>query len=191
VDYAEVNDPWDPPLLHLYSWANLNTLPVSMWNDTTDWAVNQGGWLVEQCHGIGEAGEPGVGWNPRPEAEYREHYEYIASYGDQIWVAPIGEVGTYLIERNCAQVKVSSTSSSHLEFTVSTGLDLPAPTVPLTVRMTKPEGWNAVYVRQEGKPLPVIEYSKEEWTEDEEAVSTPYFRFDVMPDGGNISVSRS
>ncbi len=181
VEYAELNDVWNPPLLHLYSWANLNTLPVSMWNDTTDWAVSQGGWLVEQCHGIGAEGEPGVGWNPRPETEYREHYDHIATYGDSIWVAPVGEVGTYLIERNCATLKIISAQGGSLDFTVATSLELPSETVPLTVRLTKPEGWSNLYARQGGTLLPVEEYSR---------ADVQYFRFDVIPDGSIVSVTR-
>ena len=181
IDYAELNDTWDPPFLHLYSWANLNTLPVSMWDDTTDWAISNGGWLVEQCHGIGVEGETGVGWNPRPEAEYRQHYEHIASYGDQIWVAPIGDVGTYIIERNCAQFSGVAITGGRLEFKVETSLDMPAPVVPLTVRMSKPEGWDSVYVRQDGVPLTVDEYEIE---------SVSYFRFDVVPDAGIVAITR-
>jgi peptidoglycan/xylan/chitin deacetylase (PgdA/CDA1 family) len=181
VDYAELNDPWNPPLLHLYSWANLNTLPVTMWNDTTDWALEHGGWLVEQCHGIGAEGEPGVGWNPRPAAEYREHYQYIASLGDRVWVAPIREVGTYLIERNYARIKVTESTGGHLEFEVATGLDLPIPLLPVTMRMQQLEGWDAIYVRQHGKPLAVTEYTKD---------GAPYLRFEVMPDSGVVSITR-
>ena len=181
TDYSQTNDTWNPPLLHLYSWANLNTLPVWMWNDTTDWVLSQGGWLVEQCHGIGQEGEDGVGWSARPESEFRAHYDHIASYGDRLYVAPIGEVGRYLIERNNAELTVTSTAGSRVEFTLETGLLANVFNVPLTVRMAKPSSWAGAHVRQGGEPVDATVYTKND---------VDYMRFDVVPDGASIVVSR-
>jgi peptidoglycan/xylan/chitin deacetylase (PgdA/CDA1 family) len=176
VDYAMPNDAWDPPLLHLYSWANLNMLSVSMWNSTTDVAVTSGDWLIEQCHGIGEVGEAGVGWSPRPEWEFRAHYDHIASYGERLWVAPLSEVGRYLIQRNNASIDILSFDSQQLDFTVTDALDSTHFNIPLTVSMERPAGWSSVSLRQE---LTDLSYAEPQ---------SGWLRFDVTAGGGVISI---
>lgn len=148
IDVTSLNDALAPPLYNLYSWANLNTLPLEMWDDTVYSAMESGGWLVEQCHGIGADGETGVGWSPRPESEFRAHYDLLVSFGPQLWVAPVGEVGRYVVERNNAQFTITENTATRLGVQLTTGLDDAVYGVPLTVWLTKPSGWNSLSVKQ-------------------------------------------
>jgi len=177
-EYAELNDPYNPPLLHLYSWANLNLLELWMWDSTTDWAVDHGGWLVEQCHGIGAQGEAGVGWSPRPESDYRAHYDHIKSFGDRLWVAPMGEVARFIVERNTAQLTVSSFTASTVNLELTNTLDGAYYTIPLTISMVRPEGWSSAVAEQNGVALPVRASG--------DGLS---LLFNAVPDGGPIVVS--
>lgn len=175
-DYSVPNDAWDPPLLHLYSWANLNTLPVSMWDTTTDVAIKYGDWIIEQCHGIGEPGEPGVGWSPRPEWEFRAHYDYIASYGSRIWIAPVSEVGRYIIQRNNASINILSFDNQQLVFTVTSALNTTYFNMPLTVSMERPAAWANLIVQHGLVDLSYLE------------LQNGWLRFDVAPGNSTISI---
>jgi PKD repeat protein len=177
-EYAMVNDAWNPPLLQLYSWANQAELEMWMWDSIVDAVVEDGGWQIEQCHGIGEPGEDGVGWSARPEAEYRAHYDHIASFGDRLWVAPVGEVGRYILERNSTEFVVLDYTDDSLSFIATDGLDNEIYSVPLTVMLELPEGWNAAQVHQGSAVLDVA------------APSAEHVVFEVIPGGGIVSVSQ-
>lgn len=179
VEITSLNDGFNPPWYRLYSWANPNDLPISMWNDTVDSAVQESAWLIEQCHGIGAAGEPGVGWSPRPESDYREHYDHIKSYGESVWVAPVSEVGRYVIERNNASFNVLANTAELLEFELHTGLDNSLYNIPLTVWLSRPADWAALRVKQDGAELPFSE------------TEAGRLRIDVIPGSGAVSVERT
>lgn len=178
VQVTALNEPWNPSLYHLYAWANLNTLSQSFWNDTTDRVLAEGGWLVEECHGIGAIGETGVGWSPRPESEYRDHYDHIKSYGDRIWVAPIGEVGRYLVERNNARCTVVEQTADRIAFGLTTGLDVEIYNIPLTIWLNKPAGWESLRVVQNAAELPVSENAQGR------------VRFQVVPGTDIVTIER-
>jgi peptidoglycan/xylan/chitin deacetylase (PgdA/CDA1 family) len=178
VEVTALNDGFNPPWFHLYSWANVNSMPMDAWNDTVDTAVVAGGWLIEQCHGIGAAGEAGVGWSPRPESEYREHYDHIKTYGGSVWVAPLSVVGRYITERNTAWFNVLENTDDRLEFELSTGLDQKLYNIPLTVWLTHPAEWDTLRVEQDGQEITFSE------------TDAGRVRINVTPGSGAVSVAR-
>ena len=177
-DYAQLNDSREPPFLHLYSWANQAELPLWMWDNTTDWTVSQGDWLVEQCHGIGSPGEQGVGWSPRPESDFRSHYDHIKSFGDRIWVAPVREVGGYIMERNNAELEILETTGDRVDFILFDSLDNAVFDIPLTVRFDLPDDWTEVKVKQGLVDIPLV------------AAKDGYVLFDVTPGSGIVNINR-
>jgi len=177
-EYAQLNDAYDPPFMHLYAWANLNMIAVSIWDSVTDWAVTTGDWLVEECHGIGTEGETGVGWSPRPEYEFRAHYDHMASYGSQLWVAPVSTVGRYIMERNAAQLTTISSGGSELSFTLTHSLDPTVFDVPVTVSVSMPATWTSATVTQAGTPLTFTASDNRD-----------QININVMPNGGTVVVS--
>jgi peptidoglycan/xylan/chitin deacetylase (PgdA/CDA1 family) len=178
TEMTALNDPWNPPTYHLYAWANLNTMPQQLWDDTTDAVLEDGGWLVEECHGIGAIGETGVGWSPRPESDFRTHYDHIASFGDRIWVAPVSEVGRYLVERNCAQFTITENTADRITFVLATGLDGNIYDIPLSLWLEKPAAWTTLSVTQNAAALP--------FTVTEEGL----VRFSVVPGTSAVSVAK-
>jgi len=178
IEYAPQNDPYNPAFLHLYSWANVNNLPMWMWDATTDRVMYYGGWMIEQCHGIGVAGEPGVGWSPRPESEFRAHYDHIKSYGGRLWVAPMGVVGSYILRRNQAQFTILKYTRRELDFELTDPWGSTLFAVPLTVAMPMPPLWTGASASQNGTPLEVA-------VDDQQTI-----RIDVLSGGGDVSVVR-
>jgi peptidoglycan/xylan/chitin deacetylase (PgdA/CDA1 family) len=177
-DIVMLNDSLRPPFLHLFSWCNQNSLSLQYWNDAVDWSVNKSGWLIEQCHGIGSVGESNVGWSPRPLEEYRAHFEHIRSFGDKIWVAPIGDVGRYVIERNACKPVVRSNDSDSMTFELQSDLDYDRFNVPLTVGVELPALWIRASALQAAKELDCT-YTTDGWVQ-----------FDVVPGAGPVTVSR-
>lgn len=174
-----LNDPLKPPLLHLFSWANQNNLTMQQWNNAVDWAISRGGWLIEQCHGIGSIGEPNVGWSPRPLAEYEAHFEYLKSQGDKLWIAPIGDVGRYVLERDNSRIEVLAYDGNQLSLAIRNDLDSDRFDVPLTVELLRPPLWIRVAAEQNGQSLPCT-YTTEGWV-----------RFNALPGGGSIMISKA
>jgi peptidoglycan/xylan/chitin deacetylase (PgdA/CDA1 family) len=173
-----VNDPYKPNFNYLFSWSNQNELTLQQWNDTTEWVMGQGGWLIEECHGIGTPGEPDLGWSPRPEEEFRKHYDHIKRYGDKIWVAPICDVGRYIMERNSTELQVSNQTADSLSLILKPSLDRERFDVPLTVEIPIPERWLRVAATQDGRELDVIVRDG----------NLAYFQVD--PNGGEVLVSK-
>jgi len=85
VDVTALNDAWNPPLLHLYSWANLNVLPDWMWNDAVDRRSSKAaGWSSSATASARRARRASAG--AAAGVKFRWHYDHILSYGDRIWV---------------------------------------------------------------------------------------------------------
>lgn len=147
-DVTPLNDALNPPDYHLYAWVNLSALPFSFWDNSTDNVLAAGGWMIEECHGIGTVGEPGVGWNARPESEFRAHYDHIKSFGARLWVAPLGVAGRYATERNFAQVSLIASGAQRIDFAVTDTLDDAVYNVPLTLSCAMPPGWSNLRIEQ-------------------------------------------
>jgi peptidoglycan/xylan/chitin deacetylase (PgdA/CDA1 family) len=152
-DIAQRNASANPPWMHLHSWANQDILPMWMWDSTTDLAVSKQGWMIEQCHGIGEAGEPGVGWSPRPLADFEEHYRYLASFGERVWVAPIREVGRYLLESRQFTIEATDFDSDYMIAAISRNADYQPYWDEISVQVEIPEDWTDAEVLADGQIL--------------------------------------
>jgi peptidoglycan/xylan/chitin deacetylase (PgdA/CDA1 family) len=179
ADTTPLNDALDPDFENLLSYAPLNTLPMWQWNGTVDDALATGNWLIEQCHGIGPASDPDRGWSPRSVEEFSIHYDYIESFGDAVWVAPIGTVGRFIMERNAAVVDVLAANEGWVDFEVTDGLDDATFIVPLTMLVERPAGWDDVTITQDGAALNFTVDSDDRW------------RFDVLPDGGTVRITNN
>lgn len=153
-DVTPLNDALNPPDYHLYAWVNLSALPFSFWDNSTDNVLAAGGWMIEECHGIGTLGESGVGWNARPESEFRAHYDHVKSFGARVWVAPVGVVGRYATERNFAQINLIASGAQRIDFAVTDTLDDAAYNVPLTLSCAMPPGWSNLRVEQGAAAIP-------------------------------------
>lgn len=158
-DIAQRNCSANPPLMHLYSWANQDILPMWMWNSTTDLAISKQGWMIEQCHGIGEAGEPGVGWSPRPYNDFVEHYEYLASFGDRVWVAPIRNVARYMLESRQFTLELLDFDKDYMIAKISQLPDYQNYWDVISVQCAVPADWEQAEVLADGKPVSSVRRS--------------------------------
>lgn len=173
------NDWQAPEVLNLLSYAPLNMLPMSQWNGTIDHVLGSGNWLIEQCHGIGVEGDPGVGWSPRPVSEYAEHYDYIQAQGDLLWVDTIGKVGRYITQRNLTQVSVAEANADWITLELASELDPVVYTVALTLRVAQVEGWDSIVVTQGEQVVPYTTTGDGHWL------------LDAQPTGGPVTLTRS
>ncbi|MEX0885363.1 MAG: polysaccharide deacetylase family protein [Phycisphaeraceae bacterium] len=71
-------------------------------------AQDSGGWIKAVVHSI--VG----GYSPFESIdEFREHCEWLAEQGDELWIAPMGEVGRYVALRDAARLEVLAQGPGH------------------------------------------------------------------------------
>jgi len=92
-------------------------------------AIEQGQWFVPTVHAIV------AGYSPFDSKEaFKAHCEWLVSKEDVLWIAPMGEIGRYVFERDAAKLDVITTTANSLVFRLSTELeDKEVFNYPLTV----------------------------------------------------------
>lgn len=143
-----------------------------------DAAAGSGGWAVFLLHGIDGDG----GYSPTDSDELRGHLEYLDANRDRFWVDTFGNVVRYIRERDAATVTETSATDEAVTAEVTDGLDDATYDVPITIRRVLPTGWDAATVTQDGAPVPAAIL---------EADGGPFVEFDVVPDGGTVTLTKS
>lgn len=136
------------------------------------------GWLVYLIHGIDNDG----GWSPLSSNVLRVSLQYLDAHRDKFWVSTFGNVARYIRERNCLSLIETSKKDSSITLQVSDTLDNELYNIPVTIRRPLPQNWPSVIALQNGLPI---------HTSIVEVDSTQYVMFDVVPDGGNITLIRN
>ena len=85
------NDPATARLIGLKAFFLCTGEAPQRWNHAADQTLQNGGWLVEALHPLGEAGYCEV-----REEDLGVHLDYLAGLGGRIWVAPVGQVAARL-----------------------------------------------------------------------------------------------
>lgn len=113
--------------------------------------INGGGWFVPVIHAIVE------GYSPfKSKEEFRTHCAWIQSQEDRLWVAPMGEVGRYVMQRDHTELKILEENRHSLKFRLLTRLENPDVfDSPLTVRFPSKGKPQPSAVRANGEQLPV------------------------------------
>jgi hypothetical protein len=135
------------------------------------------GWCVLLIHGIDNDG----GYSPLPSTTLRASLGYLAARKDKFWVATFGNVVRYIRERNAVSVTESSNQNTCITLQVTDTLDDAIYNYPITIRRPLPQSWTSAYVSQNGR---VANASIEE------VDSKKYVMFDVVPDGGDVVLSK-
>ena len=145
-----------------------------------DNATSTNGWVVYLFHGINGT-EPGA-YSPISEDTIRASLEYLKANPDKFWVYTFGGVAKYIRERNAASVSQISETEDSIEVSVTDTLDNSYYNCPITIRRPLPEGWASAVATQNGITLTskVVEVN-----------SVKYIMFDVVPDGGDILLTKS
>lgn len=94
------NDPAAAELIGLRAFFLCTGEDPQRWNEAADHTRQAGGWLVEALHPIDEAGYCRV-----REGDFAAHLDYLTSLGDQLWVAPVGQVAARLLRWRAAQLR--------------------------------------------------------------------------------------
>ena len=140
-------------------------------------AVASKAWLVYLIHGIDADG----GYSPLPSATLKASLDYLSTNKAKFWVDSFGNVARYIRERNAATLTETSSNAMRITLQVTDNLDEAIFNYPITVRRPLPVPWTAATATQNGQPVP---------TETAAINGTNYVMFDVVPDRGEVVLSR-
>ena len=135
------------------------------------------GWCVFLIHGIDSDG----GYSPLSSSVLRSSLQYLDARRSTYWVSTFGNVVRYIRERNDVSVAETSNTGDSITLSVTDTLPNGIYNVPITIRRPLPAGWGAANVSQNAQAVPssIVKVN-----------STAYVMFDVVPDGGEVVLSR-
>jgi oligosaccharide reducing-end xylanase len=151
---------------------------VQDFNARADSAAASKAWCVYLLHGIDNDG----GYSPVTTSTLHGGLDYLAANRDKFWVDTFGNVVRYILERNAASVTETANTKDRITLSLTDSLDGSVFNYPITLRRPLPQGWSAASVSQKHKALPAQIVSVN---------STNYVMFDVVPNGGDIILSKS
>lgn len=140
--------------------------------------ANSKGWCVLLLHGVDNDG----GWSSLSSTILRETLAYLDSNRTTYWVSSFGNVVRYIMERNAVSVTELSLDDNSITLQVTDTLDSAIYNYPVTLRRPLPNGWADASVSQNGQAVDaqVVEVSQ-----------TEYIMFDVVPDSGDIVITKT
>jgi Polysaccharide deacetylase len=144
-------------------------------NDLADRAAGANAWCVLLIHAINNES----GYSPLASSILQSHLDYVSAHPDKFWVDTFGNVVRYIRERDDASITEISHDAGSITFHVTGTLDGSIYNVPLTVRRPLPEGWTAATVTRDHMPIKSRVFSLNK---------TNYVMFDVVPNGGDITI---
>jgi oligosaccharide reducing-end xylanase len=145
--------------------------------NTANRALTARGWCVYLIHGIDNDG----GYSPLPSATLQTSVNFFSANQDRFWVETFGNVARYIKERDAASIRETASGDNRITLQVTDGLDDSIFNYPITLRRPLPANWPAAVVSQNHKPVSAQIVN---------AGSTNYVMFDVVPDGGDIIISK-
>ncbi|MGA2322458.1 MAG: polysaccharide deacetylase family protein [Sedimentisphaerales bacterium] len=135
------------------------------------------GWCVYLIHGIDSDG----GYSPLPSATLRASLQYLDARRNTFWVSTFANVVRYIRERNDVNIAESSNQGTSITLQVTDTLDNVIYNYPVTIRRPLPAGWPSANVSQNGQAVNASIVV---------ANATMYVMFDVVPDGGDVVLSK-
>ena len=120
-----------------------NNLSADVMNSWVDDAISQKKWLMELWHGVEATDE----YTTTKEIA-SNHFEYLGSKKDKIWIADWDDVITYTIQRLESKLTLVSLNDSKMVIRVTDNLDDNIFDSKLTLNVKKPERFGNVTVKQ-------------------------------------------
>jgi hypothetical protein len=154
----------------------LNSLSaITAYDDT---AAAAGGWGVFTIHGIDSDG----GYSPISSTILNQSLQYLDARRNIFWQATFLNVTKYLKERNDVSVSETSNTGDIISVSVTDTLNNTIYNYPVTIRRPLPTGWTGAVVRQNGYQVnsSIVTIGP-----------TQYVMFDVVPDGGDVLLTRT
>jgi oligosaccharide reducing-end xylanase len=136
------------------------------------------GWCVFLIHGIDSDG----GYSPLSSTVLRESIQYLDTHRSTFWVSTFSNVVRYIRERNDVSVTETSNEPNSITLQVTDTLNDAIYNYPVTIRRPLPADWPSATVSQNGQAVNASVVV---------ANSTIYVMFDVVPDGGDVVLSKS
>jgi peptidoglycan/xylan/chitin deacetylase (PgdA/CDA1 family) len=124
---------------------------VAVMNRNLDEAIASGGWYIPYFHSILDT--PHGSRLVCPLSVFRSHLDYIQQCTADVWVAPFGVVGRYIMERRGFEYHLIASPETHLY--ISTGLDPTEFDVPLTAYIVFKRKHGALIVTLDERSIPV------------------------------------
>jgi peptidoglycan-N-acetylglucosamine deacetylase len=146
--------------------------------DTANGALAQKAWCVFLTHGMDSDG----GYAPIPHQALQGSVDYLSANLDKFWVETFGNVLRYIKERDNSAVTVLSTTSNSITLQVTNNLDNSIFNYPITLRRPLPAHWPAATVSQNNADVGAKIVALN---------STNYVMFDIVPNGGDVTLSES
>src|ERR1039457_1849949 len=147
-------------------------------NGLADNAVTAHAWCVYLIHAL----DGDNGYSPLPSTALQASVNYMSTNQNKFWVETFGNVVRYIQERNASSVVETSNSGKSLTLQVTNNLNNLIYNCPITLRRPVPANWPAVAVSQNNRPITAKLVTVN---------STNYVMFDVVPNGGNIVLSKT
>lgn len=169
-----------PDFLNISSFVVGNTGPYTTGeslNKLADRAVAANGWCVYLIHAI----DGDKGYSPLAGAALQESVNYMKAHPDKFWVETFANVARYIKERDATSITEISHTDNSITFQVTNNLPMAIYNYPLTMRRLMPAGWQgAVLITQNKQPV---------LTKTTKSGSDTYVLFDVLPNGGEVSMA--
>ena len=108
--------------------------------------------------------------------------DYLSTNTDKFWVETFGNVVRYIKERDAASVRETASGDNSITLQVTDHLDRSIYNYPITLRRPLPANWPDAVVSQNHQPVGAQLVTVN---------STQYVRFDVVPGGGDVIISKS
>ncbi|MBN2347992.1 MAG: polysaccharide deacetylase family protein [Bacteroidales bacterium] len=143
-----------------------------------DAAAASSGWAVYLIHGLNTEAD---GYSPLSSDTLRKSLEYLDAHRNKFWVSTFVNVTRYIKERNNVSVTELEAKEDTVRLQVTDNLDDLIYNYPITIRRVLPQGWSSAIVTQNGQAVS---------SRIKEISSVGYVEFDVIPDGGNIILSK-
>lgn len=147
-------------------------------NQLADRAAAANAWCVYMIHAI----DNDKGYSPLSSSTLQASIDYLSTNTDKFWVETFGNVVRYIKERDAASVRETASGDNSITLQVTDHLDHSIYNYPLTLRRPLPANWPAAAVSQNHQPvgaqLVIVN-------------STQYVMFDVVPDGGDVTLSKT
>ena len=151
---------------------------AAQFNSLANNAATAKAWCVYLIHAL----DGDNGYSPLPSATLQASVNYMSTNQDKFWVETFGNVVRYIQERNASSVAETASSNNSIIVQVTNNLNNLIYNYPITLRRPVPANWPAVAVSQNNRPITAKLVTVN---------STNYVMFDVVPNGGNIVLSKT
>ena len=151
---------------------------AAQFNSQANNAATAKAWCVYLIHAL----DGDSGYSPLPSATLQASLNYMSTNQDKFWVETFGNVVRYIRERNASSVAETASSDNSLTVQVTNNLNNLIYNYPITLRRPVPANWPAVAVSQNNRPITAKLVTVN---------STNFVMFDVVPNGGNVVLSKT